>query len=182
MPVASAIHVFGRHLDESHRPARQMSVPTGQRQRVGWDPAVVDQLTAELRHPTQEFSVPALDDADCDGCADTVVRDQERWRHDQVRVIRPHYRVIDAQVMLLPLRHVVSLADLTGSEIASMVGRLDETLDQFTQSAGSSGLSCFANDGARAGQHTPHVHLHVFGRSRAERTNPFTALATRARR
>jgi diadenosine tetraphosphate (Ap4A) HIT family hydrolase len=61
----------------------------------------------------------------------------------------------------------------------SIVARLDEVRDQFGQASGVTGLNCFANDGTAARQETPHVHLHVYGRSRDEAVNPFELLARR---
>jgi len=49
-------------------------------------------------------------------------------------------------------------------------------LNQFAQAYGSTGLSCFVNDGRRAGQETPHVHLHVFGPAVDEADHPFEKL------
>jgi hypothetical protein len=49
----------------------------------------------------------------------------------------------------------------------------------FATQNGSSGLSCFTNDGAAARQETPHVHLHVFGRASDRPANPFEMLARR---
>lgn len=60
-----------------------------------------------------------------------------------------------------------------------MVARLDETMHQFTLASAATGLSCFLNDGTAARQETPHVHLHVFGRSHAETANPFELLGQR---
>lgn len=94
-------------------------------------------------------------------------------------MIRPRQVMIDAQVIILPLRHVVSLGDLTADEVVSCSARLAEVREQFGSASGTTGLSCFANDGTAARQETPHVHLHVFGRARDEPANPFALLARR---
>ncbi|HEY8456537.1 MAG TPA: HIT domain-containing protein [Actinopolymorphaceae bacterium] len=79
----------------------------------------------------------------------------------------------------MPLRHVASPASLRPDEVTSYVERLGEVRANFARRYGSTGLSCIANDGTRAGQETPHVHVHVFGRSVDERENPFEVLARR---
>lgn len=105
--------------------------------------------------------------------------DQELWSRDGVRVIQPRQPVVDANVLVLPVRHVSGLASLEPSEIVSYTDRVREVRTYFQRRFGSTGLSCFLNDGARAGQETPHVHLHVFGRAREESRNPFEVLARR---
>jgi diadenosine tetraphosphate (Ap4A) HIT family hydrolase len=106
------------------------------------------------------------DDHACDGCRPEVLSAQERWRADDVRVIRPRRVVVDSQVIVLPLRHAASLGDLVAAEVVSIIARLGEVREQFEMASGMTGLSCFANDGTAAHQETPHVRLHVVGRSR----------------
>ena len=78
------------------------------------------------------------------------------------------------------MRHVVSPASLRPAEVMSKIARrLREVRAYLGDRFGATGLSCFLNDGARAGQETPHVHVHVFGRSVDESRNPFEVLAGR---
>lgn len=51
----------------------------------------------------------------------------------------------------------MSVGDLSPEEILSIRKRLLEVMSQFAQAYWSTGLSCFVNDGLRAGQETPHV-------------------------
>jgi diadenosine tetraphosphate (Ap4A) HIT family hydrolase len=96
------------------------------------------------------------------------------WPADGVRVIRPRRRIIASQVIVLPVRHVVSAGDLRPAEIVSIGARLGEIRRAFRGQC--TGLSCFLNDGIEGRQETPHVHIHVFGRSRNEAGNPFEFL------
>ena len=170
------IHVFGRgSAADAVSAVRLMARPRRNRESATVDAARVTALTAALAF-AEGVEVDGPPDHECDGCSSDVLTRQERWRHDGVRVIRPKNVLIDAQVIVLPVRHVVSFGDLTGAEVASLFARLVEVRDQFSQSSGVSGLSCFANDGVAAHQETPHVHLHVFGRSRHESVNPFVLL------
>lgn len=174
-----AIHVFGRGAaDDPLSPVRVMAAPRRDRRYATVDTGKVTALKVAL---TTALGVDVLGPADreCDGCWPEVLTKQERWRADGVRVIRPRGVMIDAQIMLLPLRHVVSVGDLAAEEVASMFARLGEVGRQFAMAAGITGLSCFTNDGTAAHQETPHVHLHVFGRSRREGANPFQLLAHR---
>ena len=171
------IHVFGRSPTESTSPTRVMAQPRHERHRPAPEHDGAELALALTR--TSDVRVDAPVDRDCDGCARDVLTTQERWREDGVRVIRPHAPIVDAQAIVLPVRHVVSVADLTADEIVSMAARLTELLHQFSLTSASTGLSCFLNDGTYARQETPHVHLHVYGRSRTEAVNPFEILAQR---
>lgn len=174
-----AIHVFGRGAaDDRLSPVRVMAARQRDRRYETVDKGKVAALKVALTS-APDVDVPGPADRDCDGCWPEVLTKQERWRADGVRVIRPRGVMIDAQVMLLPLRHVVSLGDLLAEEVASMFARLGEVGRQFAMASGVTGLSCFANDGTAAHQETPHVHLHVFGRSRREGANPFELLGRR---
>jgi diadenosine tetraphosphate (Ap4A) HIT family hydrolase len=186
-PVAewdqATIHVFGRGPTERIKPVRVMALPAHERLAPiprGEQEDLNRRLAAAFATtmPTPSVGVNAGTTA-CDGCAPEVEHDQELWRADDVRVIRPRSPLVEASVLVLPLRHVVSPASLHSGEIVSFVGRLDEVRASFAERFGSSGLSCFLNDGARAGQETPHVHVHVFGRAVDEPQNPFEVLARR---
>lgn len=172
---ARVLHVFGRGLDDHISPVRVMGIPRSERPLADGGPSSATALlTAAQSYRPLHVEGPVR--PNCDGCAASVTRDQERWRADEVRVIRPHTPLIDAQALVLPLRHVVSAGDLTAAEVASIYLRLCELLEQFKAVAGSTGLSCFLNDGSTARQETPHVHLHVFGRATSEHHNPFQLL------
>lgn len=173
-----AVHVFGRRDGESVSPVRAMLVPRPRRliaeQSVGLDAAV------ELARSGEPFLVPPVPfEGECDGCAESVRTEQELWRDDRSRVIRPKQPMIDAQVLVLPLRHVVSLGDLGPEELISLAGQLERVREQFARRHTRTGLSCFANDGSRAGQSTPHVHIHCYGRAVDEDVQPFEELARR---
>lgn len=179
-PIGTAnrvVHVFGRAPGDVS-PRTVMAVPRRQRHPATLAAQTSSALAAALAD-TLKITIPAPPDHDCDGCGPDILHSQERWRADGTRVIRPRTVLIDSQVMIMPLRHVVSLGDLTPGEVVSIVGRLQEVRSQFRQASGVTGLSCFANDGSAARQETPHVHLHVFGRSAQEQDNPFELLGRR---
>lgn len=180
-PIADhdrVIHVFGRGGSDPTSPARAMARPPSLRTPATVSPARIASLTAALAAPSA-ITVAGPSETDCDGCAASVLTDQERWRADGIRVIRPHQVMIDSQVLLLPLRHLVSIGELTPEEVLSLTARLAEVRDQFALASGVTGLSCFGNDGIAARQETSHVHLHVFGRAADEAANPFALLASR---
>lgn len=178
------IHVFGRAPNERAKPVRVMAMPVHERpaalpcpERTRLDRRLATTFAAGVG-PAPCPDVQASP-ADCDGCLPEVTRDQELWRADEVRVIRPRRPLTDANVLVLPMRHVATPASLLPAEVVSYVERLREVRAYFADRFGATGLSCFLNDGARAGQETPHVHVHVFGRSADEPRNPFEVLTRR---
>ncbi|MFD2082559.1 HIT domain-containing protein [Actinopolymorpha cephalotaxi] len=179
-----AIHVFGRTPNERVKPVRVMAQPVHARpaamrpsERTRLDRRLAGAFAAHADGAPRPDSDP--NPAGCDGCGPEVARDQELWRADGVRVIRPRAPLTEANVLVLPMRHVVSPASLRPAEVVSYAERLREVRAHFGDRFGATGLSCFLNDGARAGQETPHVHVHVFGRSADEPRNPFEVLARR---
>lgn len=174
---ARVIHVFGRGHDDRMSPVRAMAARRQDRQHVRIATDRISALKAALA-AGDDFDLHTPSDRECDGCHADVLRKQERWRDGGVRVIRPRNVVMDSQVILLPIRHVVSLGDLVADEVVSSFQQLAEVRRQFEMASGVTGLSCFANDGSAARQETPHVHLHVFGRSRHETANPFELLGS----
>jgi len=172
-----AVHVFGRKPGEPISPIRAMALRRSDRASLPPGPALLQRLRQELRGEPEPIRIQPPDTPRCDGCTGAVLTEQERWRSRDVRVIRPKRVLIDPPVLVLPIRHVVSLRDLEPDEVASMSARLLEALVQFRLATGSTGLSCFANDGLAARQETPHVHVHVYGRSPVEPVNPYLRMA-----
>jgi diadenosine tetraphosphate (Ap4A) HIT family hydrolase len=182
----AVLHVFGRGPGERLKPVRAMALPTRERPTplpAGEESRLAKRLDSVLA--TIETSAPftptirSADPAECDGCLPEVERDQELWRAQGVRVLRPRDPLVEANVLVLPLRHVASVGSLRPDEIVSYAARLHEVRVDFGRRFRATGLSCFVNDGARAGQTTPHAHVHVVGRSREEPANPFEILGRR---
>jgi histidine triad (HIT) family protein len=67
-------------------------------------------------------------------------------------------------VLVIPNRHIASVADLGPSE-ALVLGRLFEVIGQVAQSEGVAerGYRVVANTGPDAGQTVDHLHFHVLG-------------------
>lgn len=117
-----------------------------------------------------------INDTPCSFCVPEVEIEQEIARFGTIRFIYPRTPIIPQHVMLVPLRHVEHLDDLTSGEAADVIkayGLLKQANRDLDQSTGG---NLFVNDGRIAGQHVPHVHFHVFGRAEHEATNPYSVL------
>ena len=172
-------HVFGRAASDDVSPIRVLAQPAHERPSMVTDHHLEATLREAWGSPVEVRPLPPHASAECDGCETPASLQQEIWRADGVRVLRPHGQVTEAQALVLPVRHVISAGDLTADEVVSIASRLSELQTYFASRSGSSGLICFTNDGATARQETPHVHIHVFGRAHSEPANPFQVLTGR---
>ena len=71
--------------------------------------------------------------------------------------------VLSASLMIIPLRHVETPFDLNEAEWEATKLLLDKAKEWLDQQ-GAEGYTVGWNVGMVAGQHVPHVHLHVIAR------------------
>lgn len=195
-------HILGRRGDEPVAPTTILNAP----EDFPLEPISSTERTARLRRLTEPPSDPAAPaptapaptalaptalaptalapagrdtategstEPSCSICTSDQV---ELVRGDAVRVIRPPRPLIPAHVLLTPRRHVEHLLELSDDEFVELFRIFDRVADTFGQIDGSSSFNLFANDGKAAGQHVSHLHMHVFGRSDHEETDPYQLL------
>ena len=83
--------------------------------------------------------------------------------NDHAYLITNSDAVLQASVMIIPLRHVETPFDLNDAEWQATKLLLDEA-KRWLDGQGAEGYTVGWNVGAVAGQHVPHAHLHVVGR------------------
>jgi diadenosine tetraphosphate (Ap4A) HIT family hydrolase len=86
--------------------------------------------------------------------------------------IRDGYPVSPGHTLIIPRRHVASIADATPDELRSLWSLLAEarrTLDEMLKPAG---YNIGINDGVAAGQTVMHVHVHLIPRYAGDRADP----------
>jgi ATP adenylyltransferase len=99
------------------------------------------------------------------------------WRGETAFVVLNAYPYASGHVLVLPLRHVPSLADLTAEESAAVWGATQSAVAAIEAAYDPDGLNMGANLGRAAGAGLPaHVHLHVLPRWSGD-TNFMTAVA-----
>jgi len=99
------------------------------------------------------------------------------WRGELAFVVMNAYPYASGHVLVLPLRHVSALADLTPAESAELWSATQHAVTGIETAYEPDGLNMGANLGRAAGAGLPaHVHLHVLPRWSGD-TNFMTSVA-----
>lgn len=86
-----------------------------------------------------------------------VYEDDEMLAFHDISPVRP------VHILLIPKRHITSLATLEKDD-AVILGRLLAKTNELAGEAGSTdGFRCIINTGRIGGQEVPHLHLHIIG-------------------
>ena len=117
------------------------------------------------------------DDADCVLCK--VIEDGTYlvWRDDLVAVILNAFPYTSGHVMVLPVRHVGDVEDITRDEVGPLWSAVARSVVAIKAAYSPDGLNMGANIGRVAGAGIPgHFHVHVLPRWGAD-TNFMTSVA-----
>ncbi len=150
---------------------------------AGWRGEYVTAVGAAEAGPAGGADSPLVDDpAHCVFCriaaggppsADNGVV----WVGEESYVVLNAYPYASGHLMVLPLRHVGTLADLTDGEGSEMWAVLIRAVSALEAALGPDGINLGANLGRAAGAGIPrHVHLHAVPRWHGD-TNFMTAVA-----
>jgi histidine triad (HIT) family protein len=66
--------------------------------------------------------------------------------------------------LVIPRAHRETILDLSAAEIASLYGLARRLAHAMEAAFGACGVNVYQNNGIKAGQHVPHVHVHVVPR------------------
>jgi ATP adenylyltransferase len=148
----------------------------------------LEQLWAGWRH---EYIVEATareragDSHTASGCvfcrlADSGPPSEENlvvWRGEWTFVVLNAYPYASGHVLVLPLRHIAGLGELTPEESAEMWSATQKAIAAIESAYDPDGLNMGANLGRAAGAGLPaHVHFHVLPRWSGD-TNFMTSIA-----
>lgn len=109
----------------------------------------------------------------CSFCKPEVKETQEILRTKYSRLIYPQAPMIPENVMIVPIRHVELVEDLSEEEIVGIFKLAKKVYQYFQKKNKITAFNLFVNSGKAAGQHVPHVHFHFFGRSEKEKISPY---------
>lgn len=112
----------------------------------------------------------------CSFCEPRVRDTQEAANDGTIRIIYPKAPIIPANVMIIPARHVERIDGICDAESLGVFAAVRTIKHAFANLYGTTGINLFVNDGREAGQHSPHIHFHVFGRATTEPISPYRIL------
>jgi len=86
------------------------------------------------------------------------------YQDEQVVAFRDINPKAPVHLLLVPLKHIESVAELSEDE-ASIMGHLVTVANRLAREAGISekGYRLVVNSGPEGGQEVPHLHLHLLG-------------------
>lgn len=67
-------------------------------------------------------------------------------------------------MLVIPRKHRESVLDIELREIEGVYGLVRDVAYAAAKAFGAHGMNIFQNNGAKAGQHEPHFHVHVIPR------------------
>ena len=74
------------------------------------------------------------------------------------------YPVSEGHCLVIPKRHVISIDDLTDSELKDLYTVLRQTKIMLCEVYQPDGFNIGINEGEAAGQTVPHLHIHIIPR------------------
>jgi ATP adenylyltransferase len=144
---------------------------------AGWRHEYIQEATA-----LERAGAKTHDPAECVFChlaasGEPSVENLVVWKGPLSFVVLNAYPYASGHVLVLPLRHVGSLADLTEAESAEVWSATRKSIMALESAYDPDGLNMGANLGRAAGAGIPaHVHLHVLPRWSGD-TNFMTSVA-----
>jgi histidine triad (HIT) family protein len=69
----------------------------------------------------------------------------------------------DPHLLVLPIRHVPTILELTDTEVAAVAIQVREAAALIDRAHSKTGIAVWQNNGVPAGQSISHVHFHVAG-------------------
>ena len=86
------------------------------------------------------------------------------YQDEEVVAFRDINPQAPTHLLVIPRKHIVSLADLSEDE-SPLVGRMVSTANKLARKEGiaESGYRLVINSGKQGGQLVPHLHLHLLG-------------------
>jgi diadenosine tetraphosphate (Ap4A) HIT family hydrolase len=88
------------------------------------------------------------------------------------RSIRDGFPVSPGHTLVIPLRHVLRLDELTFEESAALWRGVLETRKRLLEELHPAGFNIGANEGEAAGQTIDHLHVHVIPRYAGDAEDP----------
>lgn len=91
------------------------------------------------------------------------------YEDDKIMAILDLYPINPGHVLLMPKRHVETLAELDREELTGLAILLQKLVKAVKKSLNPEGLNMMINQGEAAGQVVPHFHWHIIPRNSGDK-------------
>lgn len=110
--------------------------------------------------------------SECKFCNDAALKQQLITENDLASVIYARCPLTPGHVLVIPKIHHPDFLSLSPDETVALMSLIQKMTYPLMHAYNSTGLNVFANVGPSAGQHIPHLHLHLIPRAPEEKQNP----------
>lgn len=93
-------------------------------------------------------------------------------RHSHFFVYQDGFPVSPGHALVIPFRHVGTLAELSAEEQAALFPAVLDAQRRLDERHRPDGYNIAINQGAAGGQTVPHLHVHVIPRYHGDRPDP----------
>ncbi|MCG6657545.1 HIT family protein [Halomonas campisalis] len=93
-------------------------------------------------------------------------------RHAHFFVYQDGFPVSPGHTLVIPFRHVGTLAELTQEEQTTLFAAVTEAQKLLDESHRPDGYNIGINQGTAGGQTVPHLHVHVMPRYQGDQPDP----------
>lgn len=101
---------------------------------------------------------------ECPFCDNSDVQARCIVRNTHVAVFPTNIPIVPMHILIMPARHVTTLAELSGKERDALFDMVQRMMDIFRKKFNAEGFNIAWNEGILAGQNISHLHVHVLPR------------------
>jgi diadenosine tetraphosphate (Ap4A) HIT family hydrolase len=83
-----------------------------------------------------------------------------------------NFPISRGHTLIIPLRHVTSIFDLTADELAALWDLVAKVRNELAKNENPAAFTIGVNDGKAAGQTVEHAHIHVIPRYEGDVDDP----------
>jgi diadenosine tetraphosphate (Ap4A) HIT family hydrolase len=94
------------------------------------------------------------------------------FSNQQAVAIADGFPISSGHTLIIPIRHVESIFEITAEEANALIMLLAEAKSHLTKEQKPDGFNIGINDGLAAGQTIPHLHIHLIPRFAGDRPDP----------
>ena len=116
----------------------------------------------------------------CDFCSEKIYKEQGIYENSLIKILYPRNPVSEGHLMLITKEHILSYDQMNNQQVIELKDSVSNIYKKL--SANYEGYNLLTNTREAAGQHIPHLHIHMFLRKKDEINSPFDILSKKVER